>query len=297
MKIIGTSIVVVIGLAAGGMFRLMALTGAPETPRAARAAISQPATDSAINAACEPDETVSESEANLRAKVKLLKQGLDGLESVPGYRAVLQKQEVVAGELLDEQTMNLKCRHRPFSVYLQWETGDIGREVLYVDGQNDGRLIAHDGGWKARLPAFSLHPESTLAMADARYPVTAAGLQNLTRTMLDVHVQDLAASNFASCEKSEDRSFDGRRCTAFETHYKSRSESPEYRKSITYIDYEWNLPVYSQHFRWPQEGEEIAEQDLDQATLVESYSFTDVQLSYPLADADFDRANPEYRFR
>lgn len=301
MKILGASILILLTVAVGGLFRLLSLAAdpVPGTTSARHTVhhVQSVSKDPAVEGNETADIPRSEAEINLRHKVKLLDQGRKFLEGISSYSAKLRKQEVVAGELLDEQTMQLKLRHQPFSVYLLWETGDTGREVLYVDGQNEGRLIAHDGGWKARLPAFSLHPESRLAMLDARYPVTDAGMLNLARTMLEVHQLDLAVSNYASCEVNDQQSFDGRRCVVFTLTYKPGTRDHDYRKSITYIDYEWNVPVYSQHFAWPAAGQQVADQELDSATLVESYSFADVKLPYPLSDQDFDRANSEYHFR
>ena len=42
----------------------------------------------------------------------------------------------------------VKVRHEPFSIYLKWLSGEVGREVLYVDGANDGEMFVRSGGWK-----------------------------------------------------------------------------------------------------------------------------------------------------
>jgi hypothetical protein len=236
--------------------------------------------------------------ATLKRKVALLEQGEKFLAEVDCYTATLTKQERVGDELLDEQTIQLKCRQKPFSVYLVWTTGDTGREVIFIEGENNGRMIAHDGGWKARLPAFHLDPHCRLAMRDSRYPVTSAGFGALTTMMLDLHREDVAKnSGLASCRAQEDQTFDGRPCTVFTTEYSSQASSPTYRKSITYIDNEWNLPVHSKHFEWPVAGKNADKANPDDSTLIESYSFTDVDMGCALSESDFDRNNSEYRFR
>ena len=191
----------------------------------------------------------------------------------------------------------MKCRHKPFSVYLEWLSGDVGREVIFVEGANQGNMIAHDGGWKARIPAFSLSPDCKLAMRDSRYPVTSAGLLGLIETMLGVHEDDLRRGNVASCELESGRMFEGRPAFMFTTKYKSRAQSNQYRKSITLIDQEWNIPCHTRHFQWADTMEIVDDNALDDATLIESYSFTNIQFEYRMTDRDFDRANPEYHFR
>jgi len=233
----------------------------------------------------------------LRYKLNSLQRGRRFLETVPSYTVQLTKQEVVHGELLDEQTISLKCRHQPFSVYMLWLTGDAGREVLYVEGANHGKLIGHDGGWKARIPALSLSPTSTLAMRDTRYPASIAGMMGLIDIMSDIHRRDLELSNVADCRLDRTAEFDGRHCNAFTTVYKSGETSPLYRKSITLIDQEWNVPLWSRHYGWPEHATNATGDELDEATLIESYQFAELDLSAHLTDADFDRHNEEYHFR
>lgn len=236
------------------------------------------------------------TERALKQKVAVLERGRAFMKTVPDYTAQFSKQELVGEELLDEQAIFLKCRHEPFSVYLRWLSGDEGREVMYVDGENDGKMIVHGGGWKARLPALTISPDSSLAMAESRYPVTTAGLMGLIDTMLSIHAEDLTLKRVAKCEQMEDQEFDGRPCLAFLVEYKDAKSSPTYRKSITLIDREWNVPVYTRNFTWPAEPLE-ADVDLDEATLIEHYTFTELQLRPRLAEVDFDRTNEEYRFR
>ncbi len=317
MKILVISAIGLIGTVAAGCFGLMPFVGStipadstmhrvvaqkPVIPMVESDSLSgrasTPAPGDLTQAEDAPEVPVKSTiESNLRYKVELLERGKEFLQGIAHYTAKLQKQEMVGGELLDEQTMAIKCRHNPFSVYLVWLSGDAGREVIYVDGTNNGKMIVHDGGWKSRIPAFSLPPDGTLAMHDTRYPVTTAGLLGVTRVMLGIHHEDLRLSNVASCELDEHQQFDGRPCYQFTMKYTSATDSPTYRKSITLIDCEWSVPLHTRHFEWSPSTTDLPEEELDEATLLESYSFTDIKLECNLTDHDFDRTNPEYRFR
>lgn len=237
----------------------------------------------------------TQAEQLLRQKVELLQQGRAGLESIPAYTATWVKQELVSGELLDEQVVFLKFRRQPFSVYLHWLTSLKGREVIYVEGTNNGNLIAHEGGWKSRIPALTLNPHGSLAMADTRYPVTSAGFQGLIDLMVAAHEAELSNGCVASCEVS-DVEVDGRPCRQFTSCCTNPQDSPIYRKAVTCIDRERNLPVKTQHYGWPSRRSELSDNELDAATLIESYQFTEIDFQPNLSDADFDRANEEYRF-
>jgi Protein of unknown function (DUF1571) len=234
---------------------------------------------------------------DLTHKIQILEKGLEYLSKTPHYTAQFVKKELVNGELLDEQEIEMKVRHAPFSVYLKWVTGEAGREVLYVEGENDGRMKAHPGGWKARLPAVNLEPTGSLAMAESRHPITKAGLFSLTKMMVDTHREDLTKNNIARFEKLQDQVFDGRHCHAFVVEYKDKQSSENYRKSITLIDKEWSVPVYIKNFGWLN-GEAPADPEQhDEATLVEYYSYSNIKFRSNLIALDFDHTNEDYGFK
>lgn len=233
----------------------------------------------------------------LQAKVDMLEAGRRFLTESPDYTAVFSKQELVGNELLEMQDIYLKCRHAPFSVYLRWLSGDEGREVLYVEGANEGKMVVHGGGWKARLPSLTISPDSSLAMQESRYPVTKAGILGTVDIMLACHYEDLAQKRLAACQQMADEEFDGRMCAAYLVEYRDAKSSPVYRKSITLIDKEWKVPLYTRNFGWPSAHETATGEELDEATLIEFYTFTEVAFRQQLASADFERGNEEYLFK
>ena len=79
--------------------------------------------------------------------------------------------------------MSMKARTRPRSVYLKFRQPAAGREAIYVEGRNDGKVLAHDVGL-GRLIAGTLHldPDGSRAMEDCRHPITEAGIGPLLET-------------------------------------------------------------------------------------------------------------------
>lgn len=238
------------------------------------------------------------SHRNLQKKITMLEKGIAFLKSTPDYTATFTKQEVVNGELLDLQTMDIKVRHEPFSIYLKWQDFDAGREVMYVDGLNDGKMLVKSGtGIKSRLPAILLAPDSSLALQEARYPVTRAGLLGLATTIVGFNSKDLESKNYSSCKQMEDQPVGDRMCACFVLEYRNREVSPEYRKSITLIDKEWGVPLYIKNFGWAQEDMQLADAELDEATLTEHYTYAEVKFRSSLSALDFDHTNEDYRFQ
>ena len=72
--------------------------------------------------------------------------------NVHDYSCTFFKQERIDGELGEQQQILMKVRHEPFSVYMSFLKPYAGREVLYVDGQNErqdgrvGRRLQADAG-------------------------------------------------------------------------------------------------------------------------------------------------------
>jgi hypothetical protein len=229
----------------------------------------------------------------------LLEQGRRRLAETPDYTCTFFKQERIGGELGDGQSIELKLRHKPFSVYMKWLSGDKGREVLYVDGVDDNRITVHPGGWKARfMPALKIDPEGTLALSEARHPVTMVGLVNLCDQIIGRRKAELSHHDPVRCRLVENETANDRPCYCFISTYLDRKRSEEYRKSLQFVDKEWLLPVCVKNYGWPEAKQACEdEKALDEATLIEHYAYSELQLNQQLASKDFDRGNETYGFR
>ncbi|MBT5018941.1 MAG: DUF1571 domain-containing protein, partial [Planctomicrobium sp.] len=129
----------------------------------------------------------------LKMTSTLLRKGMKSFGKVTDYTASMYRQERMNGVLADGQTIDLKMKHAPFSVYMKWLSGDDkGQQAIFVEDQNDGKLLVQPGGIKGRLTGvLSLDPGGTLAMASSRHPVTQAGLVELAKTILNYQDADL----------------------------------------------------------------------------------------------------------
>ena len=229
----------------------------------------------------------------------LLEQGRRRLAETPDYTCTFYKQERIGAELTDGQSIELKVRQKPFSVYMKWLSGDKGREVIYVDGVDDNRMTVHAGGWKARfLPAIKLDPEGSLALSEARHPVTMVGLAKLCDEIISRRKGEIERHDPVRCRLLENETANDRPCYCFISTYLDRKRSEEYRKSVQYIDKESLLPVCVKNYGWTDTKPTCADDKaLDEATLIEHYAYSELQLNQQLASKDFDRGNEAYGFR
>lgn len=229
----------------------------------------------------------------LKASHQQLERGKQFLSSVSDYSAQFKRQERINGSLLDPQAMNLKVRHEPLSFYMKWTEGDKGRQLIYVKGQNEDKVLVQIGGVAGRLTgALALSPDDPRIMAESRYPATCAGLMELTKIILQHHENDLKRDTGVVCEIRDGESFDNRPCYQTSLVYDTPEVNPHYHKSLILIDKEYSLPVCVKNFTWV-EGKAAA--DHGEHNLIESYSYTGLQLNAQLSDNDFEKK--KYRMR
>jgi hypothetical protein len=228
----------------------------------------------------------------------LLKSGRERFGQIPAYSAAFTKRERIGDEVTELTTMELKVRHLPFAVYLKWLEGPgAGREVLYPDGANDGSMLVRMGGLKGRLiPAFRIDATGALAMNQSRYPIAKAGILGLAESMIAHREQELQTQVYARVRQEPDADVDGRPCAVYVFEFDVRERAPDYRKSIQYLDREWNVPLHVENYGWPEPGQHLDGAALDEATLIEYYKYSNI-VTNGLTDDDFSPSNPEYRFR
>lgn len=242
--------------------------------------------------------------ANLPPLDIALKIARDGLlqcrAEVNDYTATLVKRERVDGVVGEHDYMFLKVRNRkvvngelvqPLSVYLTYlrPASVRGREVIYVEGQNDGNLIAHEGGFKGRfLPTVPLPPTGMLAMRGQRYPITEIGIENLIVKLIE---RGETARQFpdVTCTFRKNARVKDRLCTVLEVNQPNRHPDLEFFQAQVFIDDELNLPIRYVAYDWPRRPGEAPQ-------IIEEYNYVDLKLNVGLTDADFDPRNPQYNF-
>lgn len=270
---------------------------------------------------CAADAPLSalEGRAALERLVVLLDAGIGWLDALPGYSAVLCRQERIDDELRAPEEIRLKIRHEPFSVYMKWIAGDVGRELLFVEGENDDRMLVRLGGWKSRIvPPLWIDPHGERAADKSRYPVTEAGLLAVARQLADDRRNDLRRAEPVACRLVPGRMWNDRPCWLAEVSFDRPGVCRNYRKSVVYLDRTRGVPLHVRNYEWPTtlapsvlsgaphlapetaavDGGACTDgDDLDSLTLVESYDFRDFVPHRAFEPDDFDRNNDEYRLR
>jgi len=212
---------------------------------------------------------------------------LDKINAIPSYECLFSKKEVVGNELIS-QTMKMKVRHDPFSIYMYFIEPAKGREVIFVSGRNDNKLQVHETGLASLIGTLSLAPEDSRVMAENRYPITRAGLANMVQTVI---TQWQAESQFGETDVKyfEDAKVGDYKCRVIESsHPQPRKQFP-YHMTRLWIEEKSGLAVRVQQFGFPKKKDA-------KPPVVEDYAFTAIKPEVRLTDRDFDTNNPGYNY-
>lgn len=223
--------------------------------------------------------------------IEFVQPSIQALQKVNDYSAVFTKTELVHGRLLT-QKMDMKFREKPFSVYFHGHSKrKAGREVIFVAGRNDNRLIVHEVGLKSIVGTMNLTTDDPKVMDTNRHPITDVGMANVIKSALDIWKNEKTTLDPANIEVRIVPSVQvgDRDCEAVEIAHNHPQSGLTYQVGRIYVDKETRLPVQAELYGWP-------EAPGDEPPLLEQYIYTNVKTNIGLVDADFDPQNREYRF-
>ena len=211
-------------------------------------------------------------------------------KDIKDYSCTMIKRERIDGKVGEAEYISAKIRHKPFSVYMGFLKPESkkGQEAIYVEGANDGNLVAHGVGIKKLIGTVRIKPTSAMAMMDNRYPITEAGFKNLTKRLIEVGEND---SKFAECEVKffKNAKINDRIATCIQVEHPVARQNFLFHMARIFIDDELNIPIRYEAYDWPaQKG--------GKPELLEEYTYLNLKLNVGLTDADFDPKNPNYQF-
>ena len=218
------------------------------------------------------------------------------------YTAILAKRQRVNGEIGPTTYMGAKIRcprikasgeETPFSIYMRFMKPNkvAGREVIWVDGKDDGKAWVHEGAAAPllRLKSLLLEPTSMLMMKGQREPIYQAGLENLITQLIEKAERDRAAGQCV-VNYSDGATINKRSCSVIELIHEDRREPYEFHKAQVFIDDELGLPIRFAAYDWPTSPGAKPE-------LIEEYTYLNISVNVGLTDLDFDPRNPKYKFK
>lgn len=216
-------------------------------------------------------------------------------ENVRDFSCILVKRERINGRLRPYEYLQTKVRREqtndgtvivPFAAYAEYLAPRKvrGRRVLYVDGQNDNKLVVRNGGQRFNYVTVRIAPDSDAVKREANYPITELGLSNVVSRLIEQVQDDIEADPEA---KNTEVSFfsgakiDDRPCTHIRVTHDKESPALDFHLANVYVDDELKVPIRVEGYGWPKN-------DGDKPPLLEEYTYTRLKLNVGLTDADFD---------
>ncbi|MDG2469647.1 MAG: DUF1571 domain-containing protein [Pirellulaceae bacterium] len=232
----------------------------------------------------------------LDAAIEMAQRGLRRVETIKDYKANLIRRERINGKLSGLEYSEVKIRNHqpekniPFSIYMRFTKPKSvnGREAIWIDGRNNGKIIAHEAGMILGKITVFLNPTGPIAMRGNRYPINEIGFRVLVERLIEKAERE---KQYDECEVKVEpgRTFFKRPCTVIEViHPQQRDHFDFYRANI-YIDDELQLPVRYEAWTWPKE-------EGGKPELLEQYLYTNIELDVNLSDDDFNPRSKQYNY-
>ena len=243
-------------------------------------------------------KSVSENTHPLDRALAMAYAGYTGIQqNYHDYTAMLVKRERVNNQVTAPSYMQLKIRNernfgnvqQPLSIYMKFlrPQNVSGREVIWVQGQNQNKLIAHETSPLLRLKSFHLDPDGFVAMQGNRYPIYEAGIENLAKKLIEKAERDKKAGD-CRVEYRPGAQINKRPCTMIEVIHDQKRAPYEFHRAKVYIDDEYKIPVRFAAYDWPLPGQKPG--------LLEEYTYINIKMNVGLTDQDFNTKNPAYKF-
>jgi len=216
----------------------------------------------------EPEEWLREAEA--------------AYDRVATYTAVFHKQQRIAGKLYPGETILLKFRKDPFSLYMKWiRAPHKGSELLYAEGWNENRVRAHRGGI-LRFIVRNFKPKDPALMKNNLRPVTSTGIGYLLEAVAENMRTAIGLGELTFSGGGEETVY-GRTTRILKVVFpKEKAQDYAGHRYIINQDVENKAPIRIR----------IYDQD---NKLIENYGYENLELNKRLTDDDFNPENPEYQ--
>lgn len=221
--------------------------------------------------------------------IRTIRECREKFDAVEDYTCTFYKRERLDGVLSEMNVMSMKVRNRPYSVYFRFQQPNKGREAIYVEGRNDGYVLAHDVGFTRLLAGtMRLDPNGSRAMENCRHPITRSGISNLIDTVLTRWTAELTDGESVVLFDPRMR-LGSAPCLLIEAIHPEKKPNYMFHKVRLFIDSKLGIPVRFEAYDWPEAAG-------DAPLLLEEYAYDGIKLNPGLSESDFDAGNPGYAF-
>ncbi len=270
----------------------LALSSEPLRPSRAPAGNARPSQVRPLSA----ESPVIAAEHPMSPAVEALRKELAHLrDTVADFRCRVIKRERVNGPLQEYFYLDMWVREEsragsqvatPLAVYMEFlgPSSLAGRRVLFVEGQNDGKILARKGGSRFEYVVTSIDPNGENARSESLLPITQSGFTPMLAALITVLERHAAADPGGTntvVERIEGAKLDDRPCYALRITHPKKQSGFDFHTATIFIDAELRVPARIEKYDWPTPTDEAA-------PLIAEYNYTNVELNLGLTEQMFD---------
>jgi hypothetical protein len=218
-----------------------------------------------------PAPAAPRAEGDLERSAELIRRSLRAYDALEGYQAVFAREELEGDGSWDREATFLKF-DKPFTIFMGWTDGEErGRQILYSEGNFDGKMMVRVPGFFNLIPLIPLSPDDPRILRAEKHPITSAGIGHF--------LQEFAQSFEESKGKGavrvlalEETEAGGEPCVLLDVHF--QDPAYEYPRTAVAFSRRHGLPVEVRLYR-------------DGSTLVEAYRYEGLIVNPGSDDAAF----------
>jgi hypothetical protein len=217
--------------------------------------------------------------------------------TVKGFTCRLVKRERIENTLQDYHYIDMEVREeirsgerveKPLSIFLKFLGPDdvAGRRVLYVEGQNEGKMVVRNGGRRFAHVVVKIDPRGERASRESLVPITEIGFEQLLSRMiviLETHARIDTTGENTQVRRIAGAKLDKRPCTVIRVTHPEKQVGLNFHEANVFVDDALHVPVRVDYSDWP-------EQPGAAPRLMAEYSYTSLELNPSLGDDRFDPA-------
>jgi len=211
---------------------------------------------------------------------QLILDAVEQFKAMTDYTCKLDKRVRQGGILYEDLSIAVKYK-KPKHYYFRWEQGSAkGREVIFVSGKYNDRIVAHPGG-KMRFLTLHLDPRGRLAMRANRHSLQNSGMEKIIE-LIDSDYNLAQEKGIDAIRCTGEDNLDGLAVWIIEGIFPPNQGFYAHKVLIS-IAKTIRLPVKISIFDWSGD-------------LIEEYVFRDLRINVGLTEDDFNPGNPGYNY-
>jgi hypothetical protein len=182
--------------------------------------------------------------------ITLLKLAMKNYETkIQDFTGTLYKQERINDNLKETEEISVKFKEDPFSLVMNWEKnhGAVDK-LLYVEGQNENKIVVHPAGWLSWIKSVKRDPRDKQVQQSSRKTPDQFGFRRTLESMLEVYEQAQKNNDLKIAYLGQTEVY-GRPCVSMERTLPAKPEYP-YARLVMDFDVQYLLPISISCYDW-----------------------------------------------